>query len=374
MLCQDASATPDQAVVYQHRRTPSGEADAILRLGTPLVLAFDEVIQAIRARQGITPVNLPDGQQIAIEDYPSAASREAIANALIHGDWRANAPVHIEHSPQHLRITSPGPLVSGVTVHNILTRGSRARYPALAAGFRLLGLAEEVGQGADRMYREMIRSGRDIPNISEDSTQVSVTFRGQPPNTRIAKFVSTLSEEEREDTDTLLAIRYLCTKKTVNASTLAAIIQRSENEAQDVLRRLASQPIDILEPTRGTMSRRFPSYRLRADVVGQLGNAVAYHSRAMDDMDRKIIEHLEDYGEVNSRTIQRLFDLDVYKARDILRDLVGRELITRISTQARGTAVRYGPGPSFPSAKVRKRLPKKATAPQEEALWDGDSA
>jgi ATP-dependent DNA helicase RecG len=351
LLCQGATSTATEAVLYLHRRTQAGEPDAILRLGTPLVLAFEEVLAAIRARQGITPVTLPDGQQLQIEDYPMAAIREAVANGLIHGDWRARMPVSIEHSAEYIRVASPGPLVSGITIHNILTKGSRARYPALASSFRLLGLAEEVGQGVDRMFREMIRSGRDTPIISEDQDQVVVLFKGQPPNTRIAKFLASLSPEEQDDTDTLLIVLVLCRKKTVAASDIAPVIQRSADEAQVVLRRLSTEPAYIIEPTRGTKNRTQPSYRLTAESLSKLGNAVSYHGRATNEIDKKVIEHLRDYGEINNRTIQRLFDLDVYAARDILKQLVDRGIIIRISTQSRGYAVRYGQGPSFPHSR-----------------------
>ncbi|GII02304.1 RNA-binding domain-containing protein [Planobispora takensis] len=360
LLCENSTSTLLDLAVYQHRRTQAGEADAIVRMQSPMVLAFEEVLQSIRARQGITPVTLADGQQIQIEDYPSAAVREAIANAFIHGDWRLRSPIQVDHSSEYLRITSPGPLVNGITVNNILTMGSRARYPTLASAFRLLGLAEEVGQGVDRMFREMIKSGREAPTIVEDRDQVAVAFRGQPPNTKIARFLATLPIEEQEDTDALLIIRALCRKRTVDASEIAPVIQRSADEAQASLLRLSTSPVDILEPTRGTMRRTFPSYRLRGEVVSRLGAAVSYHSRAIDEIDRKVIEHIRDYGEVNSRTIQRLFDVDVYQARDILRDLVGREIITRTSEQSRGTAVRYGPGPAFPAKKGRSKTPRKA--------------
>lgn len=328
--------------------------------------AFEELIQLIRTRQGITPVTLPDGQQLQIEDYPSLAVREALASAFIHGDWRLRVPIQIEHSPQYLRIDSPGPLVSGITTRNILTHGSRARFSALASGFRVLGLAEEVGQGVDRMYREMIRSGRDIPIITEDSSRVSVLFRGQPPKVRTTKFLSTLPTAEQNDTDTLLIVRHLCEKKTVKADVIAHELQRTVEESQAVLLRLSVDPANILEPTRATMNRRYPSYRLRAEVVTQLGNAVAYHrggergGRAIDDIDKKIIDHINDYDDINNRTIQRLFDVDVYQARDILRDLVGRETIARSSTQKRGTVVKYSAGPKFPESKRRKKRTRAA--------------
>lgn len=147
MLCPEAHCATREVVIYQHHRTQGGETDAILRLETPLILAFEDISHAIRARQGITPVTLPDGQQLQIEDFPSAAVREAIANAFIHGDWRLRSPIQIDHSPDYLRVSSPGPLVTGITVHNILTKGSKARNRELAFGFRTLGLAEEVGQG-----------------------------------------------------------------------------------------------------------------------------------------------------------------------------------------------------------------------------------
>jgi O-succinylbenzoate synthase len=40
--------------------------------------------------------------------------------------------------------------------------------------------------------------------------------------------------------------------------------------------------------------------------------------------------------------------------RDTARDLVGREILTRTSTQRRGTAVQYGPGPRFPERRSER--------------------
>ena len=293
---------------------------------------------------------------------------------MIHGDWRTRIPIFIEHSSEYIRVTSPGPLVSGITVHNILTKGSRARYPALASSFRLLGLAEEVGQGVDRMFREMIRSGRDTPVISEDQDQVVVLFKGQPPNTRITKFLAVLSQEEQDDTDTLLIVLVLCRKRTVTASDIAPVIQRSTDEAQVVLRRLSTEPVHIIEPTRGTQNRSQPSYRLTAKSLSRLGNAVTYHGRAANEVDKKIIEHLRDYGEINNRTVQRLFDIDVYAARDTLKQLVERKIITRISTQKRGYAVRYGAGDSFPTTRRTSSGQKSKATDSSNDDIDGDAA
>ena len=72
---------------------------------------------------------------------------------------------------------------------------------------------------------------------------------------------------------------------------------------------------------------------------------------------------MREYNSINNATIQRLFDIDVYGARDILKDLVGREVLTRISTQTRGKAVKYGPGPKFPTKTQRLRQSSRNDPP-----------
>ncbi|MFY0583116.1 helix-turn-helix domain-containing protein [Cystobacter fuscus] len=106
---------------YHYRQTPGGEPRAIERIETPLVLAFEKVLGPVQARLNQTPISLPNGQQIDITDFPQLAIREALANAIVHQDYRLRRPVFIEHSPEVFVVTSPGPLVSGVTPENILT-------------------------------------------------------------------------------------------------------------------------------------------------------------------------------------------------------------------------------------------------------------
>lgn len=355
LLVDNAACSPPELVVYQHRRTAGGEADFSRRWGSPLVSAFAEVLEVVSARLSITPLTVRSGQQITIEDFSSIAIREALANALIHRDLRENQPVQVLHSPATLTIGSPGPLVSGVTPDNILTRGTKPRYPSLAKAFNALGWGEYLGQGVNRMFREMARSGRPLPEITSSPDGVEVLFRGAPPNIHVARVIAELPEDLKNDTDTLLIFMQLCSKKSVTAQQIAPIIQRSPRDAESALRHASQPDVELLEPTAGTRGRRFPNYRFQGDVLARLGPAVAYHSRSSRDVDRKVVDHVREYHSINNATIQRLFDIDVYGARDILKDLVGREVVTRVSTQTRGKAVKYGPGPRFPAKARRSR-------------------
>jgi ATP-dependent DNA helicase RecG len=198
------------------------------------------------------------------------------------------------------------------------------------------------------MYREMIRSGRDLPRIEASSEQVQVKLVGGAPRTQISRFVAQLPEHERDDTDTLLILFKLCRGKTVTAEDMAPILQKSTDEAEVSLRRLTGNALAILETTRQTARRAHPSYRLKGKVLKALGPAVDYQRRTVDELDRKVIAHVREYGRVNNRTLQNIFDVDVQRARDMLSDMVKRRLLVKISEQQRGPSVEYGPGPKFP--------------------------
>ena len=203
----------------------------------------------------------------------------------------------------------------------------------------------------------MARTGRSTPKVSVEHEShdpaTLVLLTGGPPNARITRFILELPEAERNDTDTLLIVLLLCQKRTVTARDVAGVIQRTVAATEAVLRRLASGEAQLLEPTAGTLGRAHPNYRLRSAPLVSLGPAVAYHRRSASDIDRKVIDHMREYGTINSATVQRIFDVDVYQARDILRDFVGREILVRISEQSRGPKVKYGPGPQFPERRSR---------------------
>lgn len=354
LLCSPPAGQEHELIVYQHRDTLGGEVKAGRRWSGSLLVAFTELMSVIEARIDTTPINLPSGQQIQIQDYPIPAVREAVANAVMHGDHRDRRPVQIEHSPEAFEVRSPGPLVAGVTPSNILTHPPKPRFPSLAEAMRSLGLAEKFGLGVDRMYREMIRSGRDVPSVSVtpgDDAETTIRFLGGPPNTRITKFISTLPDEEQNDTDTLLVVSVLTRKRTINAKQLATIVQRDAPAAQAVLNRLANGVSQIIEPTPRTIKRSHPDYCLRSGPIASLGPALQYRGRARIDSDGKIYAHVREYGSINNGTIQRLFDVDVYAARNILQTLVGREVLVRVTPASRGPSVKYGAGARFPGKK-----------------------
>ncbi|CAN5353005.1 ATP-binding protein [soil metagenome] len=368
LFCEPTTSTP--GIVYQFRSTPGGEAAAVERINSPLVSAFERSMDLIWARRNVTPLTLPNGEQIEIADFPEIAVREALSNALIHRDYRLGSPANIEHSPSAFIVVSPGPLVGSVTSQNILTHASTPRNPTLANAARILRLAEQTGRGVDRMFREMIRAGQELPVIEEGMDYVRVVLSGGAPRTSIARFVAHLPQEEREDTDLMLVLYALCQRRTVSAGDLAALLQKGEAETELVLRRLSQEPPGIIERTRESQRSSRKTYRLRGDTLKSLGAAVRYHRRTIDEVDRKVISHIIEYGKITNRTLQNLFDIDLWRARDILADLQSRGIITRTSEAARGPSVEYGRGDRFPRQRARPSRAKPSVPKPIDAVDD----
>jgi ATP-dependent DNA helicase RecG len=351
-----ARLIPTHGYSYQYRGSPGSESLARARGNRPILACVELLLEAVAVRSQVHSINVAGGVQLQVADYPPEAIRELVVNALVHRDYELDGAVDIEHSPESATVTSPGGLVYGVTPDNILTHPSTPRHRLLLETVTTLQVAERSGQGIDRAYRELLRAGKAPPTIVDDGFQVRVLVPGGTGNDSFARFVAGLDEVLARDVEVLLALSYLRDRRTLDAPTLAKLAQRSPTEAQSVLDRLAHAA--LVEPSRRTAWKAFPTYSVSANVLASLGRAVRYHFRQTDDVDRKVVAQVAEYGHVTNQTLRRLFDLDVNRARDLLRDLQQRGIVVKLDKARGGPGIRYGPGPHFPSpdkARIRKR-------------------
>jgi ATP-dependent DNA helicase RecG len=345
-------ALPAYGYSYQYRPTPGSEAVNRFRGRRPFLEALELVLDAVRLRSEIQPLNVRGGQQLQLVDYPIDAVRELVVNAFIHRSYEALGSVDVEQSPEHLVVASPGALVAGVTPDNILVHASTPRNLLLTEVVARLHVAERTGQGVDRAYREMLRVGKRPPEFASEH-DVRVVLRGGIGNSSFVRFINEMPQPLSSDVEVLLALSALRSRPSTHAAGLARLIQRSPSEAEEVLRRLADEETGILERTKRTARQAFPTYRLRSRPLAQLGRAVVYSGRPSDEADAKVIEHVYEFGYVTNATLQRLFDVHVFAARNMLTDLRRREILDKIGKARGGKGVRYGPGPKFP-AKTRR--------------------
>lgn len=349
--------SPERAeyMAYVHRRTPAGALTTNTQFQGPLVTALRELFELIAARVDTTSVNVTPLVQAQIADLPERAVREAVVNAVMHRDWRDGSRVMVEHTATQLSVTSPGPFLAGITPQNVLTSVSRSRNRTLSQAVRALGLAETAGTGVDRMFAAMAGLGHQSPSFESGEANVRVTLVGGAPNEHLARLVTTLPDGSADDADTMLVLVWLLTKRTITASGVAPVLQKPEQEAQAVLSRLSTPPMDLLEPTRESSRLRRPTYRLREGPIAALGPAVAYRRRTRDSIDRRITELTREAGVINARMVRLVLDTDPTTTSRILGDLVTRGLLVRTSVATRGPGVTYGPGPKFPGKPAKRQ-------------------
>ncbi len=97
----------------------------------------------------------PSDPRSDTREYPMAAVREALINALVHRDLRRPARVQVRVFDDRLEIWSPGGLPEGLgDPEEALEVGgvSVPRNPLLAAVARMLGFGEQAGRGLPTIH------------------------------------------------------------------------------------------------------------------------------------------------------------------------------------------------------------------------------
>lgn len=85
-------------------------------------------------------------------DYPETALREALLNAVVHREYAVSGSIFIKIFPDRVEFISPGGLVNGIELGDIMSGYSVCRNPALAAVFYRLHLIEAYGTGILRIF------------------------------------------------------------------------------------------------------------------------------------------------------------------------------------------------------------------------------
>lgn len=121
-------------------------------------------------------------------DLPVVALEEAIANALVHRQYRnRNDSVRVDLFSDRIEIESPGCLPPEVPITALGIDGcSYHRNPLIAHVFHLYGYVERAGTGISRMTAAMLAKGLPAPEFSEGPTGTfKVILRRAEPNAEI---------------------------------------------------------------------------------------------------------------------------------------------------------------------------------------------
>lgn len=231
------------AIDYSYRHVPGGPSIARIIEGDCSLL---EEVLAVEARANdhnfVTEITI--GLQVhKVWAIPRRSLREALLNAVCHREWSLPGSTVVEHIGNHLRVTSPGGLIGGITENNIITHPSVPRYRALMNAMRLIGLVEQEGVGVDMMFAEMVRIGSRPPAITSlPDPAVRIDLYGQPVNERWYKLFADLEPPRgRDDVDAALLVWRGAQPQSpfLTSESCAPLLQRTRGDTEAALQRVA---------------------------------------------------------------------------------------------------------------------------------------
>lgn len=91
-------------------------------------------------------------ERVEKQDYPEAALREALLNALVHRDYSFSGSIIVNVNEKEIEFISLGGLLPGLSPDDIRSGISQPRNKALAEVFHRLRLIESYGTGIRRIF------------------------------------------------------------------------------------------------------------------------------------------------------------------------------------------------------------------------------
>jgi ATP-dependent DNA helicase RecG len=315
---------PTHEAAFQVLRGQSVEVNDFFRW--PLLRLMEVFEQRFAARNREQEI-LVGMVRVAVPDYPPAAFREALANALIHRDYTRLGAVHVQWHDDHLEISNPGGFPEGVRLDNLLVTAPRPRNPLLADAFKRAGIAERTARGIDTIFYEQLRNGRPAPSYERSNESgVVVVLPGGQAN---LDFVRLLTEEARAGRvlrlDELLLLNALWQDRRLTTEEAARLTQKAESDVRVVLNRLVEA--GLVEP-RG--ERKGRTWHLSAATYRRLGHPAAYvRQRGFEPLQQEqmVLQYVDKFGRITREETCTLCQVGPYQAYRLLKSMVEKGLL-----------------------------------------------
>lgn len=188
----------DAEIIFEWRGEQNKTAhDFRVTWRAPFFAILDNIWETINARNIRFPFQEGFVQR-EIFAFHKKVIREVIFNAVAHRDYRAHGQsIFIKASPKEFFIESPGGLMPGITIENILYRKAW-RNRCIAEVFEKTHLVERSGQGMDDIFEITIREGKGMPDLSKtDNYTVRVKIPAKVQDAEFVKFLEKVANEKQ---------------------------------------------------------------------------------------------------------------------------------------------------------------------------------
>jgi ATP-dependent DNA helicase RecG len=154
----------------------SGDVAAERRFGGDLYSMLHE-LEIFASGLPITrPVDTSTLRETVAADYPAAALREFLLNAVMHHAFDAPSFIRMMQFDDRIEIHSPGPLYGYANPENF-PRQTSYRNPVIAEAMKVLGFVNRFGRGVERAQAALARNGNPPAEFIFGDTFFGVIMR-----------------------------------------------------------------------------------------------------------------------------------------------------------------------------------------------------
>jgi ATP-dependent DNA helicase RecG len=158
----------------------TGRPKGQLSLNAPLPLALEQVLKFIDDHT-FHPRRVVGLNNLRLDEYPVAALREGLVNAVAHRNYEdAARKIFVRVFSDRIEIASPGYPLKPLTPARLRRGGYRpcSRNPLVAQALATMALMEQRGTGFARMRDAMLNHGLEVPKIGQEDGFFVVTLPG----------------------------------------------------------------------------------------------------------------------------------------------------------------------------------------------------
>ena len=149
------------------------------RFSGDLLTVLREVEAFVSLPAQARPVTASALRERTETDYPPAAIRELLLNAIMHRSYESNAPVRFYWYDDRIEIQNPGGLYGMASPENF-PRQTDYRNPVMAEALATLGYVNAFGRGVIRAQDALRRNGNPEAEFTFEPSHVLATIRRAP--------------------------------------------------------------------------------------------------------------------------------------------------------------------------------------------------
>ncbi len=279
------------------------------------------------------------------------AVREAVANALIHADYRLPRGIVIERGKTYFKFSNPGTL--RITLEEALRGGiSDPRNKNIFKMFNLLGIGERAGSGLENIQLTWKEQEWTAPDLEETygPDRVTLTLRTVSilPKESIEFMKLVLKEEYKQlSKDEVMALVTAHQEGYVTNFRLQQLLDTHALESNKILSSLVEKEYLVTDGIgRGTkyyLTSIFENSQNNAckdddtnNLNMELINSNVFDGLSNDEI--KIVQYIIENGSITNKICREQLGFKKHRSTDLFNRLIEKE---KIKKQGRGNQTNY---------------------------------